>query len=83
MAVKTPSYWKEEIFQPLVVVTTMFGNKVKIPNAYQKSWEFLMDLLETTKESKQEFLDGLVHTAKNKSQEDGDLIRVFLEDYQG
>ena len=39
MAVQTPSYWKEEKYQPLVEVETAYGNKVKIPERYLPLWK--------------------------------------------
>ena len=41
MAVKTPSYWNEEKYQPLVETTTLYGNKVKVPKRFLDTWEYL------------------------------------------
>lgn len=39
MAIKTPSYWKEEKYQPMVEAETAYGNRVEIPQNLQDIWE--------------------------------------------
>ena len=85
---KTPEYWKEEEFQPLVEVTTLFGESIEIPERFKDSWEFL------TKNYKQEIskLDkatGLKIIRKSldtatlkRSKECEDFYKVFAENYQ-
>ena len=44
MAIKTPSYWQEEKYQPLVEAETAYGNKVEIPQNLQDVWEMVASL---------------------------------------
>ena len=44
MAIKTPSYWQEEKYQPLVEAETAYGNKVEIPQNLQNIWELTASL---------------------------------------
>ncbi len=44
--VKTPPYWKEEKYQPLIEVKTVYKNKVKIPSVMKDNWDFLMQCCE-------------------------------------
>ena len=37
--IKTPEYWKEERFQPLVEAETINGHKVMIPECLMSAWE--------------------------------------------
>ena len=39
--VKTPEYWKEELFQPQVETTTHYGTKVKVPENLMPAWRSL------------------------------------------
>ena len=36
--VKTPEYWKDEFFQPLVKAKTINGNEVMIPKMFTGAW---------------------------------------------
>ena len=38
--VKTPEYWNEERFQPLVETETMYGTKVMVPENLMPAWRF-------------------------------------------
>ena len=38
MAIKTPSYWKEEKYQPMAKAETAYGNIVEIPQNLQDVW---------------------------------------------
>ena len=44
--VKTPAYWCEKEYQPLIEVETIFGNTVKIPSGYKEHWDLMMDMSE-------------------------------------
>ena len=44
MAIKTPIYWQEEKYKPMVEVETAYGNKVKIPKNLQNIWEMVASL---------------------------------------
>ena len=83
MAVKTPDYWQEERYQPLVEVETLYGNKVHIPQRFKENWELwlrqkeiLIDLLR----------DGVQHgyleeTSNPRKKWAVDLRKVFYELY--
>ena len=36
--IKTPEYWKDEFFQPLVAAKTINGNEVMIPKMLMRGW---------------------------------------------
>ena len=36
--IKTPEYWNDEFFQPLVKAKTVNGNEVMIPKLFEKAW---------------------------------------------
>lgn len=36
--IKTPEYWKDKFFQPLVKAKTINGNEVMIPEIFVKAW---------------------------------------------
>ena len=84
MAVKTPSYWLEEKYQPLVEAETAYGNKVLIPQLYAENWE----LYQATKELMLEFWQrgqaaGYLAPTDNPRQKWAvDLMRTFLEVYE-
>ena len=42
--VKTPMYWQEEKYQPLIEVKTVYKNNVKIPSVMKDNWDFLMQI---------------------------------------
>lgn len=82
MAVQTPSYWKEEKYQPLVEVETAYGNKVKIPERCLIDWEAFQDHPEIAiKAFKQALKDGLYEGDKRRKF-GVDLRKVFIESYQ-
>ncbi len=82
MAVKTPSYWDEEKFQPMVETTTLYGNKVKVPERFSDAWAFyhrrkremLMKIEHLT-------ADGL-RQARACNKLNKDLQMVFYEIYE-
>lgn len=37
--VKTPEYWKDKFFQPLVKAKTVNGHEVMIPRLFEKAWQ--------------------------------------------
>ena len=78
--VKTPKYWEDELFQPLIEVETAYGSKVKIPKRYINGWQ-------TAKMEKAEaerlglgVLDGLEN--EEIAPMYYDLERVFFEIYE-
>jgi len=86
--VKTPQYWQEERYQPLIEVNTIYGNTVRIPNCFKDSWDILTQMskniisgqgrpagLKTIKE-----LMGSENQMTSKKRED--FCKVFLESYQ-
>ena len=86
--VKTPSYWNEERFQPLVEVKTIYGNTVKIPERLKDSWDFHMKCFEEimSEQGKQiglktikEMLDSAT-TMRSRVCED--FYKVMFENYQ-
>ena len=86
--VKTPEYWKEARYQPLVEVTTLSGSKIKIPERLKDSWDFLMNNYKGLI-SRQGIANGLktiresLDTATIKrSKECEDFYKVFAENYQ-
>ena len=87
--VQTPSYWKEEKYQPLVETVTVYGNKVLIPKNFLGSWEMLLKEKEAIEIEKPENLDGSTFlktalenfiTRRGKSAKD--FGEVLLEIYQ-
>lgn len=82
MAVKTPSYWLEEKYQPLVEAETAFGNKVLIPQSLMDTWEMW--------ERNKHLVLPTVERAKAagwfkkslRNQKYQDLMRVYFEQYQ-
>ena len=82
MAVETPSYWNEEKYQPLVETTTLYGNKVKVPERYKDTWGFF---LRRKREMKIKIdhlkADGL-RQARTRNKLIRDLELVFYEIYE-
>lgn len=82
MAVKTPSYWKEEKYQPLIEVSTLYGNKVKVPERFLDTWEYL----EKAKHRRKQMIEQLTADgfrqmpSSNKLKKD--LQLVFYEIYE-
>ena len=86
--IKTPSYWNEERFQPLVEVKTIYGNTVKIPERSKEFWDFQMKCFEEimSEQGKQiglktikEILDSDITM---RSRECEDFYEVMFENYQ-
>ena len=86
--VKTPDYWKEEKYQPLVEVKTIYRNTVKIPERSKDFWDFQIKGFEEiiSKLGKQaglkiikEMLDPEIIM---RGLECEDLYKVMLENYQ-
>lgn len=84
MAVQTPSYWKEEKYQPLVEVETVNGHTVQIPKLYESLWEmhsrqreYLVEMW--TRASRDGFLQ---ETSRSRGQWALDLMKTFLEVYE-
>ncbi len=84
MQVKTPSYWQEEKYQPLVPVKTAYGHTVQIPKLYEENWEsYLRTKDMIIKMWLPEKADGCLKETSNPRQKWGvDLRRVFLEIYK-
>ncbi|MBR5782918.1 MAG: hypothetical protein IKY33_01685 [Clostridia bacterium] len=83
MAVKTPEYWKEEQYQPLVEETTAYGNKVQIPQSLQLAWKYHKSVIENmVKQYGQEKAVGLMEKRKLRGKSARDLRSVLLEKYE-
>ena len=86
--VKTPSYWNEERFQPLVEVKTIYGNTVKIPERWQNTWDFLIKNLEGiilelgSRDGLKTIKEMLDSEGTPRSKECEDFFKVFAENYQ-
>ena len=86
--IKTPEYWKEQRFQPLVEVKSITGSTVKIPSRSKEFWEFLMKnyekvILEQGKVNGLKIIRESLDTATiMRSRECEDFCRVFAENYQ-
>ena len=82
--VKTPSYWKEEQYQPLIEETTYYGNPVLIPKRSQLAWECRKDQMRRI--MKQYGPENAVGWLKNRipqvKKHGRVLIAVFLEEYE-
>ena len=82
MAVKTPSYWQEDKYQPLVEAQTAYGNKVLIPQSLTDTWA----MWESRREEilgrlEQVIADGWFDKSlRNPKYQD--LKRVYFEQYQ-
>ena len=80
--IQTPKYWEEDWYQPLVEVTTIYGNPVKIPERWRSIWEFDQELMEQGRESREGYAAGLKQVIEMRGYNAADLARVFLEIYQ-
>ena len=80
--IQTPKYWAEEEYQPLVEVTTIYGNPVKIPERWRSTWEFDQEMMEQGRESREDYAAGLKQVIEMRGYNAADLARVFLEIYQ-
>ena len=82
MAVKTPSYWEKEYYQPLVEGTTLYGNKVQVPERFWDTWE----CFEKGKRRMKETLERLTADGLRQIPTSNRLIRdlrmVFYELYE-
>ncbi len=84
MEVRTPSYWKEEKYQPLVEVETAYGHRVLIPKLYEENWEIYIATKETMlmywqRGRQAGYLEPTFNLRKKWAV---DLKRVFLEVYE-
>ena len=86
--VNTPGYWKEEKFQPLVEVKTIYGNSVKIPERLKPLWDFHMKIDKEiiSEQGKQAGLKTIMESADTattmRSKECEDFYKVMYENYQ-
>ena len=79
--VKTPKYWNDEVFQPLIEVKTVNGNSVKIPKKFTNGWQMAQMVKEAMVEDGLDPLDGLeIHAETNPLYYD--LERVYYEIYE-
>ena len=81
--IQTPSYWKEEKYQPLVETVTVYGNKVLIPKNFLNFWEFQRKISKQANQPPQEYLIQMLNdfmTTRGRLAED--LGKVLLEIYQ-
>ena len=80
--IKTPEYWKEERFQPLVEAKTINGNKVMIPKIMMtswKSWEHLGKEWLQIPEVKEKLERGCQNPESERRKIGYDLGRLFFE----
>ena len=86
---KTPDYWKDEEYQPLIEVKTINGNSVRIPERLKDSWDFLMTcfepvILEQGKVAGLNTIKDLMEAeSQMTSKKREDFYKVFVENYQG
>ena len=81
MVVKTPKYWKNERFQPLIEVETAYGNRVMIPKRYINGWQTAKMAKKESERLGLNVLAGLeIHKETNELYYD--LERVFYEIYE-
>lgn len=82
MLIKTPDYWQEEKYQPLVEAETAYGHKVKIPKNLQDIWNKTASL-KGKYPPNVELAKAAGYFAKPKRhRERRDIIRVYYEEYQ-
>lgn len=85
--VRTPEYWKQKEYQPLVNCRTLFGNPVRMPQRYKESWEFQVELFNkiVAESGFQEGLHYMEHALEIVEESRGqnciDLFLVMLERY--
>ena len=79
--VKTPKYWEEEIFRPLVKAETAFGNSVMIPKQFMSGWQNALLTYRDMQRLGKNPLDGL-EVLKEVNPMYYDLVRVFYEVYE-
>ena len=81
MAIKTPSYWQEEKYQPLVEAETAYGNKVEIPQNLQNVWEQIASLKgRYPKDVEQAKAAGFFkRTTHNRAKRD--ILLVYYEEF--
>ena len=82
MQVKTPEYWQEAEFQPLVEVQTAYGNKVKIPQSLLNMWNKWEQRkgkfpLNVERAKAAGLFQKTIHNRVNQ-----DILRVYYEQYQ-
>ena len=82
--VKTPSYWKEEQYQPLIEETTYYGNPVLIPERSLLAWKCRKEQMQYYVERYgQEKAVGWMQNRMQEIKKHGRvLIAVFLEEYE-
>ena len=82
--VKTPSYWKEEQYQPLIEETTYYGNPVLIPKRSQLAWKYLIDQMNRISEQYgPENAVGWLKERLPQVKKHGRVLRkVFIEEYE-
>ena len=85
--VKTPEYWKEPKYQPLIEVTTLSGSKIKIPERLKDTWDFLMNSYKELISSQgienglKTIREGLATATIKRSRDAEDFFKVFAEIY--
>ena len=79
--IKTPKYWQDKLFQPLIEVKTAYGNKVKIPKMYFNGWQTAKMEKAEAERLGLDILDGLERDREINSLY-YDLERVFYEIYE-
>ena len=80
--IQTPSYWEEDWYQPLVEVTTIYGNPVKIPERWRSTWEFYEEMIAQGRCTREGYAAGLKQGIEMRGYNAADFGRVLLEIYQ-
>ena len=82
MAIKTPSYWQEEKYQPLVEAETAYGNKVKIPKSLQDIWERTASLKGRYPKNVERAKAAGFFKLESRNKVNWDILRVYYEEFQ-
>ena len=83
MAVKTPSYWKNPEYQPIVEATTYYGNKVQIPESLQSFWEFCERMKGKVPRDLEWAKAAGFFTRRTRDKNKQDTMRVYYEEFRG
>ena len=86
--IKTPSYWKEAEYQPLLETETVYGHKVKVPERFLGTWELIKECAEDDDKAtvnRMDYMDSVMHglngMIETRSRRAADFAKVLLEIY--
>ena len=82
MAVKTPSYWQEEKYQPMVEAETAYGNKVEIPQNLQAIWNRTASLKGKYPKDVEQAKAAGFFKRKTRNRANWDILLVYYEEFQ-